>query len=86
MQPRIPPAHKTDTFFFIQPWFWGWNYHDKIWKIIYRKMASDDLHTVFNGVLGKHFIDVLTEVGNQLDMEKDKFLQVTNTLFDVALV
>jgi hypothetical protein len=49
-------------------------------------MALDDLHTVFDGVLGKHFINVPTEIGNQLDMEKDKFLQVTNTLFDAALV
>jgi hypothetical protein len=71
---------------FMQPWFWGWNYHDKIWNNIYRKMAPDDLHTVFGGVLGKHFIKVLTEVGNQLDMEKDKFLQAINTLFHAALV
>jgi hypothetical protein len=47
-------------------------------------MAPDDLHTVFGGVLGKHFINILTEVGNQLDMGKDKFLQVNNTLFDAA--
>lgn len=49
-------------------------------------MAPDDLHTVFGGVLGKHFINILTEVGKQLDMGKDKFLQVTNSLFDAALV
>jgi hypothetical protein len=60
------------------------NYHDKIWNNIYRKMAPDDLHTVFCGVLGKHFINILTEVGNQLNMGKDKFLQVNNTLFDAA--
>jgi hypothetical protein len=44
-------------------------------------MAPDDLHTVFCGVLGK---PLLTEVGNQLNMGKDKFLQVNNTLFDAA--
>jgi hypothetical protein len=49
-------------------------------------MAPNDLHTVFGGVLGKHFINVLTEVGKQLEMGKDKFLQVTNTLFNAALV
>jgi hypothetical protein len=58
----------------------------QIWNNIYRKMAPDDLHTVFGGILGKRFIIVLTEVGNQLDMGKNKFLQVTNTLFDAALV
>jgi hypothetical protein len=47
-------------------------------------MAPDDLHTVFGGVLGKHFINVLTEVGRQLDMGMDKFLQVNKTLFDAA--
>jgi hypothetical protein len=47
-------------------------------------MAPNDLHTVFGGVLGKHFINILTEVGNQLNMGRDKFLQVNNTLFDAA--
>ena len=39
-------------------------------------MAPDDLHTVFGGVLGKHFINILGEVGRQLDMGEEKFLQV----------
>jgi hypothetical protein len=86
MQPRIPPAHKTDIFFLYSHGSGDGIYHNKIWNNIYRKMAPDDLHTVFGGVLGKHFINVLTKVGNQLDMGKDKFLQVTNTLFDAALV
>jgi hypothetical protein len=34
--------------------------------------------------MGKHFINILTEVGKQLDMGVDKFLQVNNTLFDAA--
>jgi hypothetical protein len=47
-------------------------------------MAPDDLHTVFGGVLGKQFINIFTEVGNQLDMGHHKFLQVNITLFDAA--
>jgi hypothetical protein len=47
-------------------------------------MAPDDLHTVFGGVMGKHFINVLIEVGKQLNMGETKFLQVSNTLFDAA--
>jgi hypothetical protein len=31
--------------------------------LIYRKMAPDDLHAVFGGVLGKHFINILGKVG-----------------------
>jgi hypothetical protein len=43
-------------------------------------MAPDDLHTVFGGVMGKHFINILGEVGKQLEMGEEKFLQVNNTL------
>jgi hypothetical protein len=78
---RLPLKHIP---FFIQPWLWEWNYHAKIWNNIYRKMEPDDLHTIFCGVLGKHFINILTKVGNQLDMERTNSLKVNNTLFDAA--
>jgi hypothetical protein len=65
----------------VQPWFWHWNYANKAFNNVYRKMAPDDLHTVYGGKLGKHFINVLKEVGAGLPMGQVAFM----TLMDGRL-
>jgi hypothetical protein len=65
----------------VQPWFWHWNYADEAFNNVYRKMAPDDLHTLYGGVLGKHFINVLKEAGAALPMGKVAFM----TLMDGRL-
>jgi hypothetical protein len=88
MQPRIPPDHKTDTYFSYSHGSGDRTTTTKSGTTFTARWhQTRDLHTrVFGGVLGNYFINVLTEVGNQPNMGKDKFLQVTNTLFDAALV
>jgi hypothetical protein len=58
----------------VQPWFWHWKYADDVFNNIYWKMAPDDLHTVYGGILGKHFINVLKEVGVALPMGQVAFM------------
>lgn len=58
----------------LQPWFWDWKYQDRPWNNVYRKMAPDDLHTVFGGLLGHHFIAVMGAVGSELPMGQAAFL------------
>lgn len=63
----------------VQPWFWEWNYADQPWNNVYRKMAPDDLHTVFGGLLGHHFTAVLEAVGDMMDIGRAKFLDLMDT-------
>ena len=65
----------------MQPWFWEWNYSDRFWNNVYSKMAPDDLHTIFGGILGHHFIGILGAVGRALPMGEPAFL----SLMDVRL-
>ena len=60
---------------FLQPWFWDWNYSDRVWNNCYSKMAPDDLHTIFGGLLGHHFIAILSAVGKVLPEGEKAFLE-----------
>lgn len=39
-------------------------------------MAPDDLHTVFGGLVGSHFVNVLGEIGARMDMGRAAFLDL----------
>jgi hypothetical protein len=65
----------------VQPWFFEWNYHWKPWNQCYSKMAPDDLHSIFGGLLGSHFPNIICKVGRLLPMGETAFKQ----LMDVRL-
>jgi hypothetical protein len=86
MEPRIPPAHKIDTFFSYSHGSGDGTTTTKSETTFIARWHQTITTPLLVVSWGMHFINVLTEVGNQLDMDKDKFLQVINTLFDAALV
>ncbi|GAQ92408.1 hypothetical protein KFL_010090040 [Klebsormidium nitens] len=71
---RILELNKEHGIHFSEPWFWEWNYSDRFWNNVYSKMAPDDLHTIFGGILGHHFIGILGAVGRALPMGEPAFM------------
>lgn len=62
----------------MQPWFFKWKYGDKSWNDPYLKMVPDDLHTVYGGVLGSHFLNILDAIAEIHPLGKAAFLALMN--------
>ncbi|GAQ92528.1 hypothetical protein KFL_010410010, partial [Klebsormidium nitens] len=60
------------------PWFFKWKYGKLAWNAPYLKMVPDDLHTVYGGVLGSHFLNILEAVANIHPLGKAAFLALMN--------
>ena len=63
----------------LQPWFFGWKYGDQDWNSPYLKMAPDDLHSVYGGVLGAHLPQVVRNLGELLPMGVTKLLETLDS-------
>src|SRR3569833_99061 len=62
----------------LQPWFFRWKYGTRPWNAPYLKMVPDDLHTVYGGVLGSHFLNILDAVAEIHPDGKAAFLSLMN--------
>jgi hypothetical protein len=65
----------------LQPWFFEWKFGLEDWNSPYLKMAPDDLHSVYGGVLGFHLPNILDSVGSLLSIGVRK----SNEVLDVRL-
>jgi hypothetical protein len=62
----------------LQPWFFEWKFGLEDWNSPYLKMAPDDLHSVYGGVLGSHLSNILDLVGSVFPVGVRKFNEVLN--------
>jgi hypothetical protein len=60
----------------LQPWFFEWKFGLEDWNSPYLKMAPNDLHSVYGGVLGSHLPNILDSVGSLLPIRVRKFNEV----------